>query len=313
MAFRWSLLVCLVAAATCASSEKPLAPGSGPAVGAPAVARHPLASPQRPRMGKRSNGFSNIVLYTQHSEPVRFYDDLVKDKVVMINFMYATCPKICPASTAQLARINDLLHDRVGHEVTMLSISIDPEVDTPARLKRYWEVFGSKPGWLFLTGEYDEIDRLRHELGVYDPDPAVDADKTQHSGVLTFGNDRTDRWSALPVLMHAKQLAGTVLRVTWDEQWKRRAGRPKRASTAPEVYQGHGILRRVDIGKGLVVIDHDEIPGLMMAMTMTFEVRDRNTLEGLVPEQSVEFHVQPEADRYRIVAIGPRAGCDRVR
>ena len=109
----------------------------------------------------------------------------------------------------------------------MLSISIDPEVDTPEALMRYAEIFdGPKPGWLFLTGHYAEIDRLRRSLGVYDLDPIVDADKTQHSGIITFGNDRTNQWAALPALMDSKGLAKTILRITRDPKWKHRGKTP---------------------------------------------------------------------------------------
>ncbi|MBI2960767.1 MAG: hypothetical protein HYY28_10665 [Betaproteobacteria bacterium] len=91
-----------------------------------------------------------------------------------------------------------------------------PIADSPQRLKRYWEAFGAKPGWLFLTGKPAEIDRLRREIGAYDLDPAVDADPTQHAGYITVGNDRTDRWTALPLQMHMPQLVGTILRISRD-------------------------------------------------------------------------------------------------
>ena len=108
-----------------------------------------------------------------------------------------------------------LLGDRVGRDILMLSISIDPKVDTPAVLRRYFKMYdGPKRGWLFLTGDYDEIDLLRHKLGVYDLDPIIDADKTSHSGLLTFGNDRTNRWAALPALMNSEEIVETILRIT---------------------------------------------------------------------------------------------------
>ncbi|MBI2319641.1 MAG: SCO family protein [Betaproteobacteria bacterium] len=110
--------------------------------------------------------------------------------------------------------MNDLLGQRMGRDIIMLSLSIDPIADTPERLKRYWEAFGAKPGWLFLTGDPAEIDRLRRELGAYDLDPAIDADPAQHSGFITIGNDRTNRWTALPLLMHTPQLMGTILRIS---------------------------------------------------------------------------------------------------
>jgi protein SCO1/2 len=172
---------------------------------------------QRGATRKQSDLFSNVMLYTQHGKPVRFYDDLVKDKAVVINFMYSGCGEICPANTAELARINDLLRERMGRDITMLSVSIDPVADTPERLKSYWEAFGAKPGWLFLTGKPAEIERLRRDLGAYDLDPAVDADPSQHSGMITVGNDRTDRWTALPLLMHRGQLVGTILKISRDQ------------------------------------------------------------------------------------------------
>lgn len=168
---------------------------------------------QRGTSHRQSDRFSNIVLYTQHGKAVRFYDDLVKDKAVIINLMYTGCGDTCPANSAELAKINDLLGPRMGRDIVMLSLSIDPLADTPARLKQYWESFGAKPGWLFLTGKPAEIDRLRRELGAYDLDPLIDADPAQHAGYVTVGNDRKDRWAALPLLMHTPQLVGTILQI----------------------------------------------------------------------------------------------------
>jgi len=97
----------------------------------------------------------------------------------------------------------------------MLSISIDPKVDTSARLKQYAESYDCPSrGWYFLTGDYDDIDRLRRALGVYDLDPIVDADQSQHAGIITFGNDRADRWAALPALMDDRQLTEAIVRLT---------------------------------------------------------------------------------------------------
>ena len=302
----WAVLVCLCAglSISCSSqSEEPPAEGSNPAVAVSASSRSKDEPEQRIPRGKRSDQFANILLYTQHGEPVRFYDDLVKDQVVMINLMYTTCPTVCPATTANLAKVHKALGEWVGRDILMLSLSIDPEVDTPERLKRFWELFGSKPGWIFLTGDYDEIDRLRHELGVYDLDPVIDADKTQHSGIITFGNDRTDRWSALPALMHAEQMAETVVRATWDRQWQKRGRSFKQAGDGPKPHRGQGVVLEVHAERGQIVIKHEDIPELMMAMTMTFEVADRTMLEGLSPGQRVDFRVEHAEGRYRILAI----------
>ena len=166
--------------------------------------------------GKRSDRFPNIRLVTHDERAVSFYDDLVRDRTVIINFMYATCDGACPGTTRNMVKIHRLLGDRVGDDILMLSITIDGDkLDSPEALRGFADRYGgTKPGWLYLTGNYEEIDELRHALGAYDLDPVIDADKTQHSGLLTFGNDRTDRWSALPALMDSGQIVEAILRVS---------------------------------------------------------------------------------------------------
>ena len=125
--------------------------------------------------------------------------------------------------------------DRIGRDILMLSITIDPENDTPAVLKDYAARYGNKKGWLYLTGDYDEIDALRRSLGVYDLDPVIDADKTQHAGLLTFGNDKFNRWAALPGLMNARQIARTVYRITSRPLWSNTSTSQKDAAPPGEL------------------------------------------------------------------------------
>jgi protein SCO1/2 len=261
------------------------------------------AGGERRTSGKPSDRFSNIWLTTQHGERVRFYDDLVRDKAVMINFMYTTCSDICPGMGAQLARFNDLLGERAGRDISLLSISMDPEVDTPEQLKLYWQAFGSRPGWLFLTGDYDEIDQLRHDLGIYDPDPVIDADKTQHAGIVTFGNDRTDRWAALPALSNLRDLARAVKRFTWDEEWSHPVPSVASQLAEPATHDARGVVFELLRERNQVAIAHDEIQGLMPAMTMAFELSDADMLEGLAPGQPVEFSIEHRPGGYQIVKI----------
>jgi protein SCO1/2 len=153
-------------------------------------------------------------LQTQDGKPVRFYDDLVKGKTVLVNFIYTSCEKSCSPTTANLARVHALLGDRVGRNLILLSISLDPTVDRPETLKEYAARFGQFNGWYFLTGNDAEIDHLRRSMGLYDLDPVRDADKTQHAGIVIVGNDATNRWASLPALMDHRQIAQTVLRIT---------------------------------------------------------------------------------------------------
>jgi protein SCO1/2 len=171
--------------------------------------------PDRAPRGKVSDKFPNIRLITHDDKQVRFYDDLVKDKTVIINFMYTDCIAGCPLTTANLDRLYGHLRPRMGHDVLILSITLSGELDTPQALRMYADQFGGvRPGWLYLTGNYDEIDALRRTLGVYDLDPVVDANKNSHAGIITFGNDRTNRWAALPAMMDSRGIAKTVQWIT---------------------------------------------------------------------------------------------------
>jgi protein SCO1/2 len=155
----------------------------------------------------------NVELVTENNKRVRFYDDLVKGKVVMINFIFTSCGGVCPLATVNLAKIQNGFGDRLGREVFMYSITLDPDTDTPEVLKRYATGFGAKPGWSFLTGNFDDIELLRYRLGIYDPDPVIDADKTQHGGLVVYGNEASGKWSAIPGMLKPSEFVRAVLRV----------------------------------------------------------------------------------------------------
>lgn len=157
-----------------------------------------------------SNYFPNYVLRTHEGDSVRFYDDLIKDRMVMINLIYTSCPAACPLTTSNLVRLQRALGDRVGREIFMYSISLDPLRDNPGVLKRYAKNFGVKPGWRFLTGEPDEIDLLRRKLGFIHPDPETDKRKDSHTGALRIGNDALDRWTMKNALSKPAGILETI-------------------------------------------------------------------------------------------------------
>jgi protein SCO1 len=156
---------------------------------------------------RRRQAFANLPLVTHEGKVVRFYDDLIKNKTVMINFMYASCGDICPGMTVNLKQVQKELGDRVGKDIFMYSISIEPEKDTPKVLKSYAEIFHVKPGWTFLTGKKADIEMLRKQLGFSFSDPAVDKDKTQHIGVVKFGIESLERWGMSPAMGDPKYIA----------------------------------------------------------------------------------------------------------
>jgi protein SCO1/2 len=166
------------------------------------------ADPAREQI--RNRHLPNVWLRTHENRAVRFYDDLVKNKVVVINFMYAECEGICPGITMNLARVHALLGRRAGRDVFMYSITLEPAHDTPAVLAAYAREHGSGKGWTFLTGEPADVERLRQALGFVDPDPEVDKDKANHIGNIRYGNERLMLWAACPGMADPKWIVESI-------------------------------------------------------------------------------------------------------
>lgn len=158
----------------------------------------------------RDTSFPNVILYTHEGEAVRFYDDLIRDKVVAINMMYANCAGICPVATANLVQVQQMLGDRIGRDVFMYSITLQPELDTPNGLKRYVEQHNIKSGWKFLTGAPEDIELVRYRLGFYDRDENIDNIKENHTGMIRIGYDTLNRWSMAPALAEPQQIMATI-------------------------------------------------------------------------------------------------------
>jgi protein SCO1 len=159
--------------------------------------------------------FPNVTLVTHENRRVRFYDDLVKGKIVLFNFFYTHCEGICIPATSNLIKVQKLLGERVGRDIFMYSITLKPQEDKPRDLKEYREAYDVKPGWTFLTGSKDNCELLRRRLGFADVDPVRDRDVTQHSGLLVFGNEPFDHWTACPALANPSEIAKYVSWVDW--------------------------------------------------------------------------------------------------
>jgi len=175
-----------------------------------------------PREAIRERYFPNVSLLTHENKTVRFYDDLIKNKIVMINFMYAHCEGVCPLITSNLVQVQKLLVPRVGRDIFMYSITLKPEQDTPGVLKAYARMHGAGPGWVFLTGNPPDIELLRQKLGFTDPDPAVDADKANHIGNVRYGNEALQLWGACPGLATPSSIAKSISWVDWPKGEGRR-------------------------------------------------------------------------------------------
>jgi len=174
----------------------------------------------------RGEYFPNVELVTHEGKSVRFYDDLIKDRVVAINFIFTSCKDVCPGETARLRQVQQLLGERADQDVFMYSITIDPETDSPEVLARYREQFGIGPGWTFLTGSEEDIELLQRKLGLLIED--LD-DPDDHNINLVVGNEATGRWMKRSPYDNPHVLAGLLMDSLHN--WKvPRAGRRSYAS-----------------------------------------------------------------------------------
>jgi protein SCO1 len=155
--------------------------------------------------------FTDVVLINQNGEKMRFYSDLLQGKVVIINSFFATCQGVCLPMNRNLEKVQEALGDHIGKEVNIISISVDPTVDTPASLKEYAKKLHAKPGWYFLTGDQQNVAFALKKLGQFVPD------KQDHLSVLIIGNERTGLWKKAFALASGDELVKVVESVLNDQ------------------------------------------------------------------------------------------------
>ena len=128
-------------------------------------------------------------LLDQDGNRVRFRTDVVKDRLVVIDVFYTTCPLVCPILSATFSDLQDLLGDRLGREVFLVSVTVDPGTDIPPRLKEYARRWDAKPGWIFLTGAKPDVDRVLQGLEAYA------AEFTEHPAMMLVGDAASGEWA----------------------------------------------------------------------------------------------------------------------
>jgi protein SCO1/2 len=155
--------------------------------------------------------FTDVVLLNQDGERMRFYSDLLQNKVVIIDSFFATCKGSCLPMNRNLEKVQEALGDHVGKDVFIISISVDPEVDTPASLKEYAKQLHARPGWYFLTGDKQNVDFALNKLGQYVND------KQDHLNIFIIGNERTGLWKKAFGLARSDELVKVVQSVLNDQ------------------------------------------------------------------------------------------------
>jgi len=169
----------------------------------PEPAAKPAEAPSR-NSGTRMS-IPDVEVLDQDGNELHFYRDLIKDKTVAINFIFTNCTTICPPLAATFAHVQKEMGDKVGKDVHFISISVDPLTDTPERLKAWGAKFNAGPGWTFVTGEKQEMDKLLNALG------AAVAKREDHTPAMIIGNDAKGVWTRTYGLAKTGQIVGLIL------------------------------------------------------------------------------------------------------
>lgn len=159
----------------------------------------------------------DTVLTDQDGNKHHFYSDLIKGKTVLINAVYTSCAGVCPIQTAVFAKVQTMLGERVGADVQMISVTLDPVTDTPERLKEFADKFNVGPGWLFLTGTKQEVTEVLRAVDLYSPVPA------EHTPIAAIGHEPGEVWMKVINVTAPADIVGRMERVR--ELGEKRASR----------------------------------------------------------------------------------------
>jgi protein SCO1/2 len=220
MTRKFFIALILAAAATASATQNSFAQTAGqtPAQNSQARPAPPAPPHDHSHMSKPAaepsaaqKYFSDVELLNQDGEKVRFYTDVLKGKTVVVNAFFTTCTSVCPPMNRNMEMIQEAFGDRIGKDVFLVSITVDPETDTPARMKEYAQKFHAKPGWIFLTGKKENLDWALYKLGQY-----VES-KDDHKTIMIIGNEATGLWKKAFGMAKSAELVQVVESVLNDK------------------------------------------------------------------------------------------------
>lgn len=148
--------------------------------------------------------FPDVVLRNQDGRKVRFYSDLIKDKVVVLSFIYTSCAYTCKMQGRTFSRLQSLLGDRLGKSVFLISVTIDPVRDNPQRLKEWASSYNAQSGWTLVTGDESEINKLLR------PFVGLTAGAEMHQPATFVANDSRGLWSSANGVMAPEDILSAV-------------------------------------------------------------------------------------------------------
>ncbi|MEA2080732.1 MAG: SCO family protein [Pseudomonadota bacterium] len=182
-----------------------------PAAAAPASdphAHHRNMAQQQSEPSQDRITLPDTALITQNGDERRLASDIVAGRIVVIDFVYTSCTTVCPVLSAILRQVQGRLDGRIGNEVMLVSISVDPVRDTPARLKAYADKLRAGDGWVWLTGDKQAVDGVLEQLGAYSPN------FEDHPSMVLVGDAENGDWARFLGFPGADQIVAKVDQLT---------------------------------------------------------------------------------------------------
>jgi protein SCO1 len=169
----------------------------------PILAQQPFSQTSNPPATAVELSVPDVQVVNQSGEHVRFNSDVVKGRVAVITSFLTNCSAFCPITQEKLAQLAKLLGDKMGRQVVFISISVDPENDTPEHMKAWGEKFHVGTGWSLVSGKKEDVDALLKSLGLYVAIPQ------RHQSALLIGSQKSG-WSRVSSWSTAEKLARIV-------------------------------------------------------------------------------------------------------
>jgi protein SCO1/2 len=146
----------------------------------------------------------DLELLTQDGKRVKFKSDVIGDKLVAMTFIYTSCTTICPIYNTIFTQLQDLLGERLGRDVILVTMTLDPTRDVPRRMKKEAKKFGARPGWVYLTGKKQNLDQVLRGLDAYF------ADFVEHPPMTLVGDGKTGIWKRFNGFPQAEHLLAMI-------------------------------------------------------------------------------------------------------
>src|SRR5262249_42017046 len=157
-----------------------------------------------PELAAKVPAIPDVTVLDQNNRELHFYRDLVQGKTVAINFIFTTCTTICSPLTANFARIQKTMEARGEKGLHLISVTVDPENDTPERLARYAALFHAQSGWTFVTGKRGDLQQIWKAFNIYM------SSKTDHPPTVAIGNEKERVWVYASGLISSDKLVGAI-------------------------------------------------------------------------------------------------------